>query len=108
MEEWLASGPPTTLVLKLLIASHNETAASPFDFEMMRYLRSQGWEPDLDIKKLARHPETMTRHFAYIKLSELDDRLVATQLLSQALATEKVARLRSDIERMLESLTFQN
>ncbi len=102
---WLASNPSKDLVLNVVMALGPEQATTPFDFELSRYLQQSGWKPSPEeLKKLIRHPEKLTRFFAYKTLFESPDTDGALRLLKEAVKYESAEEFQQQLKFMISSL----
>lgn len=103
---WLESEPPVDLVAFLLIGNAHADSTSPLDFELARYLKTKGWEPDPGaLKVLVRHPEKLVRMYAYSQAFGLKDKEAATHILVSARKHERDPNFRSQIEAMITNIT---
>ena len=102
---WLETKPAPVLLEKLIVASADVPPPTAFDSDVSAYLQKNGWNPDVEtLKKLAHHPERLTRFFAYTRIFALPDAKLKLQLLSDALAKEQVDEFRQQLEIMVTSL----
>jgi len=107
VQVWCETEPDPTVMAELLASSAKQASATPFDSNLSICLQHSKWKPSLEIlKRLATHPDDLTRIFAFTKVAELgvNDRKSAIAILSVALKKEPREDLRRIIELNLSSL----
>jgi|GEM_PF-5551349 len=103
--EWLATEPPRPVMESLLLATAGEKEYTSLDFHISRYLQADGWKPDeKTLEVLSKHPEPLTRFFAYSEIFNLNNREHAKALLTRALEQETRDNFRKRLSEMISSL----
>ena len=99
--KWFAGAPDAESILKLLLLRNNVEKDDVFNFAAAHYLSDKPWQATHDnLRKLVLHPETLARALAYAKLDK--KRLEDVQLLKTMAIAEPNARLREQIQKILQ------
>jgi len=105
IQRWIHGGVDKKLLTKIVLASSGAPESSKLDYEVIRYLNSEGWQLTVNnIKKMVKHPDYFTRMFAYTETIHLDNKKEAVSILEAAQKTENNADALKTIQHNLKVL----
>ncbi|MDR2337024.1 MAG: protein kinase [Deltaproteobacteria bacterium] len=106
VQEWLNTTIDNNLLIKIVLAGAEKGEKGTIvDFEICRFLQSEGWIPSVaNIKKLIKSPDRYTRLFAYTETSRTDNKQEAIAILERAAKIEKDPDFKKVIENNLKIL----
>jgi hypothetical protein len=105
VQEWLNTAVDNNLLIKIVLAGAEGEKRTILDFEICRFLQSEGWIPSVaNIKKLIKSQDRYTRLFAYTETARTDDKQEAIAILERAVKVEKDADFKKVIENNLKVL----